>query len=263
MAILAANCPCCGRDIGFDENAKECTCIFCGAKLITAALVKERLESNNINAGYEMYRKGDDSDNNYWGMKRPADPRMGMPGMGMPSHAPAAPARPAPEERAAEPAAKPVSEPAAKPAEKEKEPEKELTEEEIRIQLMRKAEFKQELREAVKEIDDMRAKRERYASQLKTCNLLMTVGLVFIGLAAAIMVLFDSNGEDKTRFIIAGSLTALGLFTLIISEVRRNSVKKQSKNNEKLITEKKEKRDVLIGRLNKINKHLHIHDDEN
>lgn len=259
MAILAANCPCCGRDIGFEETAKECTCIFCGAKLITATLVKERLDSNNVNAGYEAYRKGDDSDNNYWGVKRPADPRMGMPGMGMPPYMPQAPAVPVEQKEEVRPAPKP----AEPPAKKEPEPEKELTEEEIRIQLMRKAEFKQELRETVKEIDDMRAKRERFTSQLKTCNLLMTIGLVFIALAAAIMVLFDSNGEDKTRFIIAGSLTALGLFTLIISEVRRNSIKKQSKNNEKVISEKKEKRDVLIGRLNKINKQLHIHDDDN
>ena len=61
MAILAANCPCCGRDIGFDESAKEYTCIFCGAKLITATLVKERLDSH-ANSGYERYRKGDESD---------------------------------------------------------------------------------------------------------------------------------------------------------------------------------------------------------
>ncbi|MBO4384454.1 MAG: TFIIB-type zinc ribbon-containing protein [Clostridia bacterium] len=42
MSIVAAKCPVCGRDIGFDESAAEYTCIFCGAKLTTSALKTEK-----------------------------------------------------------------------------------------------------------------------------------------------------------------------------------------------------------------------------
>ena len=42
MSIVAAKCPVCGRDIGFDETAAEYTCIFCGARLKTAALKCEK-----------------------------------------------------------------------------------------------------------------------------------------------------------------------------------------------------------------------------
>ncbi len=51
MSVLAAKCPCCGRDIGFDENTQEYTCVFCGAKLQIAALKTQRLEPNDRGAG--------------------------------------------------------------------------------------------------------------------------------------------------------------------------------------------------------------------
>lgn len=236
MAILAANCPCCGRDIGFDENAREYTCIFCGAKLITATLVKERLDPAHADAGYERYRKGDYSDPSVKVKRQPAaEPQK-----------PAAVQKPAPEPK--------------KESEKPKEPE--LTEEEIRTQLMRKTEFKQELRDTVKEIDTLRSRRERFTLQLKSCKWLMAVGLVLIALSAAVMMLFGNNEELSHRFIIAGALASLGIIALILSEVKKNGVKKQQKELEKNIEEKKEKRDILIGRLNKINKRLHIHDSD-
>ena len=138
----------------------------------------------------------------------------------------------------------------------------ELTEEEIRAQLMRKAEFKQELRDVVKEIDTLRSRRERFTSELKVCRTLMIVGLVFIAAAALVIILFGNNEEVTYRFVIAAALAGLGVFTLILSEVKKNSVKKQQKKHEQTIEEKKEKRDILIGRLNKINKRLHIHDGD-
>ena len=246
MAILAANCPCCGRDIGFEEGTKEYTCIFCGAKLITATLVKERLDSN-ANRGYERYRKGDALD------------EMARPRIRQPFIQPAVTVTPAekPEEQPSK--EQPPKEQPAAPA---KQPEPELTEEEIRVQLMRKAEFKQELRDVVKEIDTLRSRRERFTYQLKTCRVLMTIGLVFIAAAAAVMIVFGNNEEMTRRFVIAGALAALGLLSLILSEVKKNGVKKQQKKHERTIEEKKEKRDVLIGRLNKINKRLHIHDSD-
>lgn len=238
MAILAANCPCCGRDIGFDEHAKEYTCIFCGAKLITAALVKERLDSQT-NAGYERYRKGDADDVRHRsGRRQYAEPK-----------AETASAKPEPAK----------AEAPAKPAEPEKK-EPELTEEEIRVQLMRKAEFKQELRDVVKEIDTLRSRRERFTSQLSVCRTLMIIGLVFIAAAVAVIVFLGEKLDYS--LLLAGGLAALGVFTLILSEIKKNSVKKQQKKHEQTIEEKKEKRDILIGRLNKINKHLHIHDGE-
>ena len=244
MAILAANCPCCGRDIGFDENAREYTCIFCGAKLITATLVKEKLDPN-ANAGYERYRKGDITDS--WGRGKRAD---------QPRQSGAAEAAPSSGEK--KPAAETVKK-EEKPAEKPAEPE--LTEEEIRVQLMRKAEFKQELRDVVKEIDTLRSRRTRYTDQLKLCKYLMIVGLVLVAAAAAIMILLSDNESFEYRFVVAGACAGLGVLTLILSEVKKNGVKKQQKKLETNIDEKKDKRDILIGRLNKINMRLHIHDD--
>ena len=240
MAIVAANCPCCGRDIGFEEGSKEYTCIFCGAKLITAALVKERLDTH-ANTGYERYRKGDADDARHRAKQKQYAPPT------------------AEVEKKTESTQETA--PKAEPAKPEKT-EPELTEEEIRVQLMRKTEFKQELREVVKEIDTLRSRRERFTTQLKTCRVLMIMGLVLIGAAAAVVILFGNNEELPSRFIVAGALAALGLVALILSEVKKNGVKKEQKKHEHTIEEKKEKRDILIGRLNKINKRLHIHDGD-
>ena len=249
MSIFAANCPCCGRDIGFDESAKEYTCIFCGAKLITATLVKERLDSTHQNAGYERYRKGDHTDAEHSGRRQGAS-----------WHGPVKQeAQPAPSEQPQKAEEKPAEE---EPHEEEKH--EELTEEQIRVQLMRKAEFKQELRDTVKEIDNLRSKRERFTSQLKTCKLLMWMGLSFIGIAAVIAIMFGDKegGVFGDSLMVALALAILGIVALILSEVKKNGVKKQQKKHEQTIEEKKEKRDILIGRLNKINKRLHIHDDD-
>lgn len=238
MAIYAANCPCCGRDIGFDEGVKEYTCIFCGAKLITATLVKERLDKTG-GSGYEHYRKDDAKD----------EPHNANTGRVVRDKQKEEPSVPHGEEHIA-----------PKPEPKKEEPE--LTEEEVRAQLMRKTEFKQELRDVVKEIDNLRSRREHFTSQLKTCKTLMIIGLVLIALAAAVMVLPSGMIQDNTRLMAAAVLAALGLAILIISESKKNGVKKQQKKLEENISEKKEKRDILIGRLNKINMRLHIHSGE-
>ncbi len=241
MAILAANCPCCGRDIGFDESVKEYTCIFCGAKLITAALVKERVEHSHGHSSYEHYRKDDFSDKHR---------RSGS----------VVRERETESKASAKQTEKPDISFESKPAEKKPEPE--LTEDEIREQLMRKAEFKQELRDIVKEIDTLRSQRTRFTPQLNFCRMLMIFGLIFIAVAAAIVIIFDGAEDVTRRVIIAAVVAGLGLIALIVSEIKKNAVKKQQKKLEETISEKKEKRDILIGRLNKINKLLHIHSDD-
>ena len=246
MAIYAANCPCCGRDIGFDEGVKEYTCIFCGAKLITATLAKELIDHDR-KAGYEHYRRNDAEDERH------------SSGSGR-EHSSDSYHEHHHEHHHSEHSTHEHSE--EKSAEKEpKNEEPELTEEEIRVQLMRKAEFKQELRDVVKEIDSLRARRGHFTSQLKVCKTLMIIGLVFVGLAAGVMLIPAGIIEENARFIAAGALAAIGVAILIFSETKKNGVKKQQKKLEENISDKKENRDILIGRLNKINKRLHIHSD--
>ncbi|MBO4562958.1 MAG: hypothetical protein J5772_05020 [Clostridia bacterium] len=208
MSVYAAKCPCCGRDIGFDGEAAECTCIFCGAKLLTSALKKELV-----------------------------DP---------------------PKEEKAEKAPEP-----APPKEEKAEGEPELTEEELRLELDRKAEYKSELHRVLKQIDELRARRPGYKSQLKTAGGTLIAGAVMI--AAAPVLLFTLYDPEKgfTGSLVTGACVAglVGVFVLAISLVRRRDIRNQQGKLESMIRDKKDKRDVLIGRLNKINKKLHIHHD--
>lgn len=228
MSIVAAKCPVCGRDIGFDENTAEYTCIFCGSKLMTSALKKERVESNEK-------RRGEAGQRERVVRERDAQPR--------PSEPP----------RVKEPA--PIG---------ESDAGEELSEEEKNRELERKAGFKTELRSVVKQIDELRAKRSTYSSQLKTAKVLSVVGVVFVcAVLIAVFLMLDSGKPDKTYVIVGGAIAGgIGLFTTVFSLMRRSETEKARKQLEEKISEKKQKRDVLIGRLNKINKKLHIHSDE-
>ncbi len=228
MSIVAAKCPVCGRDIGFDEKAEEYVCIFCGAKLMTSALKKERL------AGREE-------------KPRPAV-RRGI-------------VRSEDEKPKAEP---PKDDPRETAPEKPKAEEPELTEEEVKRELERKAGFKQELHDVVKEIDELRAKRTPLESRGKTAKTMSIIGVVIIGAALiALFLLIDNPSIPRSYVIIGGAIAAcLGIFTVIFSLMKKKEAASARKKLETRISEKKQKRDVLIGRLNKINKKLHIHHDE-
>lgn len=158
------------------------------------------------------------------------------------------------------------SEQKPEPPEQKIEPprqEAELTEAEKAHQLERKAAFKKELHETVKHIDELRERREVYKSQLKTTKQLSIIGIALALIAAAVL-LFPSKDDEKGifAFAVAGVIAVVALFMLIASALRKKDVHKQQKKLEATIREKKDKRDVLIGRLNKINKQLHIHSDE-
>ena len=223
MSIVAAKCPVCGRDNGFEENAEEYTCIFCGSKLITSALKREHV---NNDKSVKPDKKPEDLFSGKHVITPPKDDES-----------------------------KPVP---------EKKNEPELTEEEIKHELERKAGFKEELREAVKQIDDLRAKRDPLKKKLKTLKNMSIIGL--IGLGAAVIgafVLLDGNRIDS-KYVILGAVV-LGLifgFMLVFSQIRRKETEKEQKRLEKAISEKKQKRDVLEGRIIKINKKLHIHHDD-
>lgn len=224
MSIVAAKCPVCGRDIGFEESAAEYECIFCGAKLMTSALKKERLD-NRARAERPAVRRE---------VKRSSDEKP-----------PEAPEKKPPEEPKA------ASEP-------------ELTEEEIKHELERKAGFKQELHDVAKEIDDLRKKRAPLENRVKTAKLMSIIGAVTIGAAViALFLLIDSAAVQKGYVILGGALLGgIGIFMMVFSLMRNKEALAARKKLETRISEKKQKRDVLIGRLNKINKKLHIHHDE-
>lgn len=139
--------------------------------------------------------------------------------------------------------------------------EGELTDEQVTKELIRKAGFKSDLKKVEKQIDELRGKRTGYESRLKALRSLTVIGIVLAAAAAAIVAIFADNSGDgpDLSLIIAGIMAAAALFTLILSEVRRRDVKKQRARLEENILVKKQERDILIGRLNKINKRLHIH----
>ncbi|MBO6061123.1 MAG: TFIIB-type zinc ribbon-containing protein [Clostridia bacterium] len=197
MGVFAAVCPCCGKDIGFDDKAAEYVCIYCGAKLRTSAL-------NKVPVGKAA--------------------------------------------KEAEPGPK-------------REGEEELTDEEVTKELIRKVEYKDDLRKVEKQIEELRTKRPKFESRLKTMKSLAWVGVGFAAAAAVVVVVFaDENREGiDASLIVAAVLAAIGLFTIILAAIRRADLKKQQARLEESILEKKQKRDILIGRLNKINKRLHIH----
>lgn len=228
MSIAAAKCPVCGRDIGFDEKAEEYVCIFCGAKLMTSALKKERLAGREEKPRPEVRR----------GLVRSEDEKPK-----------AEPPKDAPREAAPE---------------KPKAEEPELTEEEIKHELERKAGFKQELHDVAKEIDELRAKRAPYDNRAKTAKLMSIVGVVIAGSALIALFLFIDNAAIEKSYVIMGGgvLSVLGILITVFSLAKKKEALAARKKLESRISEKKQKRDVLIGRLNKINKKLHIHHDE-
>lgn len=135
--------------------------------------------------------------------------------------------------------------------------EGELTEEEIAHELERKAGFKEELWATVKQIDELRDRREVFNAKRKTAKRLSFVALCVVAFAVVVLL---APGEDSLfSFVAAGLLAAVALVMLIVSAVTRSDVIKQQKKLESTIRDKKEKRDILIGRLNKINRKLHIH----
>lgn len=225
MSIVAAKCPVCGRDIGFDEKAEEYTCIFCGSKLMTSALKKEHLSNRPDRerppVRREIIRSSDE---------KPKEQPHEKPQAPAPEHA----------------------------------PESELTEEEIKHELERKAGFKQELHDVVKEIDELRAKRAPLENRVKTAKTMSIVGVVIIGAALiGLFLLIDNPSIQRSYVILGGALAGgIGIFTVIFSLVRKKESSSARKKLENRISEKKQKRDILIGRLNKINKKLHIHHDE-
>ena len=226
MSIITAKCPCCGRDIGFDKNAAEYTCIFCGARLRTSALKSE-----------EVYRPGE-----------AVSARPQREGQG----------KAAPVQAAAQPAAQPAvprqNTAPVKPAEG-------VTEEERSLQLKRKAEFKAELKKTVKQIDDMRERKPKLSKILTTTKSFM-IGGAALAVAAVFFILVCIGGaiENPTFGIVASALAlAVGFVMMILSAKRGRETKEEIKRLEKNISERKEKRDVLIGRLNKINERLGIH----
>ncbi len=136
-----------------------------------------------------------------------------------------------------------------------------LDDEQITRELIRKAGFKTELKRAEKELDDLRARRPAYEKRLNALRSLTAVGVVLAAAAAAVVAIFaDAGGEGPDASLItAGVLAAAGVFMLIIAEARRREIKKDRAKLEESILIKKQERDILIGRLNKINKKLHIH----
>lgn len=139
----------------------------------------------------------------------------------------------------------------------------ELTPDQIAEELDRKAKFKAELKHTVHRIDELRSRRRVYSSQKNVARILISVGAVCVAAAAAVMLLFrDPNGGvPLLTAMMTGALALVGIVTVIVGAARMGEVKKQRARLEESIREHKEKRDVLIGRLNKINKTLHIHHD--
>ena len=248
MEILAAKCPCCGRDIVFEENVKEYTCIFCGAVLKTAALKSEHVGAQN-NA--EKTDKG--------GADKSGSKKAGL----YTDRAHSAHAHFDRDHASHSHSSHSHSHShSSSRSEPEAEEMTELSEEEVKHQLERKAEFKKELHEAVKQLDDLRAKRPKLEAKVKAANLLSIMGIVLTALSAVGIMITVDSGDNSQGFIISLALAGVALFMLITSLIRKRDIKSQQSKLEASIREKKEKRDILIGRLNKINKMLHIHSDE-
>ena len=224
MSILAAKCPCCGRDIGFDENTQEYTCVFCGAQLKVSALKTQAVEPvvKKSDAPVKEEKKPKQADPAQFSKRRHREVRT---------------------------------------ADDIDPAEVGMTREEIEEQLKRKAEYKEELHAVVKQIDEFRARRPKLEAKRKTVTTLGGVG-IGLAVAAAVAIMLFADGESELSdalLVISGIVAAVAVFMLILSAVRRRDIKKQQSRLEETILEKKQKRDVLIGRLNKINKALHIH----
>lgn len=224
MSMVAAKCPVCGRDIAFDESIAEYTCVFCGAKLKTSALKSEHLGGGSTD----------------------------------PFDKPVAPAR------------NPVRPPAIKDDEPRRETkhetrssEPELSEEEKNRELEKKAGYKQELRDVNKQIDELRAKRDPLKNQLKNSKFMTVAGVIVAGVVLLAAMFLMDDGRLNQNVILMGAVIigVIAIFMIVFSLIRKSETEKAQKKLEKTITEKKKKRDDLIGRLNYINKKLHIHHD--
>ena len=222
MNDITVTCPLCGKQFVIQSGMRECFCTSCGAKLITDALVKEPVEV----------------------------PDHGEP---VKEDAPAhdAPAHEAHEEKEEHHSVEGINAP-------------ELTEEEIAEELERKAKYKAELKHTVKRIDELRARRSVFSSQKDVARVLISVGAVSVAAAAAVLLIFRGSDGGVTLLsgLIGGALGLVGVVMVIVGSARMGDLKKQRARLEESIREHKQKRDVLIGRLNRINKRLHIHHDE-
>ena len=222
MSMVAAKCPVCGRDIAFDENIAEYTCVFCEAKLKTAALKSEQIGG----------RRND------------------------PFEKPVAPVR-----NPVRPPAIRDDEPKHETKHEAKSSEPELSEEEKKHELEKKAGYKQELRDVNKQIDDLRAKRDPLKNQLKNTKFMTVAGVVVAGVVLLAAIFLMDDGRLNQNVILMGAVIVgvIAIFMIVFSLIRKSETEKAQKKLEKTITEKKKKRDDLIGRLNHINKKLHIH----
>lgn len=252
MSILAAKCPCCGRDIGFEKDIEEVTCVFCGARLKVAALKTETVEppaqnakpSESNGASDPSADKGSQSSEHHRSEHHHGEHHHGEHHHSEHHHS---------EHHHGEhhhgehrESVREVNAP-------------ELTEEEIAEELKRKAEFKDELHTTVHQINDLRARRPKLQTKLRTISTLGIVGAILaVGAGLAIFLFAEGDSENTLLMIISGVVALIALAMLITSAVRRGEIKKQQSRLEESILEKKQKRDILIGRLNKINKTLHI-----
>ena len=227
MNDITVTCPLCGNKFVIQSGMRECFCTSCGAKLLTGALVKEPAEVPDHEEPVKEEAPAHDA----------------------PAHE--APAHEAHEEKEEHHSVDGINAP-------------ELTEEEIAEELERKAKYKAELKHTVKRIDELRARRSVFSSQKDVARVIVSVGAVSVAAAAAVLLIFRGSDGGVTLLsgLIGGALGLVGVVMVIVGSARMGDLKKQRARLEESIQEHKQKRDVLIGRLNRINKRLHIHHDE-
>lgn len=226
MNDITVTCPLCGNQFVIQNSMRECFCTSCGAKLLTAALVKEPAEVSVREEPAEAEAPREDERHDTPVAEAPAasEKHSSVEGINAP----------------------------------------ELTEEEIAEELERKAKYKAELKHTVKRIDELRARRSVFSSQKDTARVIISVGAVSIAAAAAVLLIFRGSDGGVTLLsgLIGGALGLVGAAMVILGSARMGDIKKQRARLEESIQEHKQKRDVLIGRLNRINKRLHIQHDE-
>lgn len=233
MAILAAKCPCCGRDIGIEENTEEYTCVFCGTKLKVSALKTELLDAPS--------QEDDPSSDSRRGSRH---------GSHRSSH------------RSSHHSSHHSSGDGSHHSHHHSEETRELTEEEKEEQLKLKAEYKEELKESMHQLNELRAKRPPLEKKQKMARAFLWAGAGFASLALAAAGWFVYRRMIGIPLYAAAGAAAIGLAVLITAYVKLRGVKKEKSALDQDILEKKQKRDILVGRLNKINRLLHIHSEE-
>ena len=214
MNEISVTCPLCGHKMNIESIMRECWCVACGTKLITAALNKEPV----ANGGAAYAEKPAETDPHGFIEAPETTNEINAP---------------------------------------------ELSPEEIAEELDRKAKYKAELKHTVKRIDELRARRHVFRKQKDVARILISAGAVSLAAAGAVMLLFrgPEGGVPLLTALITAALALVGLVMVIVGAARMGDAKKQQSRLEESIKEHKSKRDVLIGRLNKINKKLHIHHD--